>query len=98
MDLEDFEEVKPSAPPMSEEFEAVDNPAQMTESNFQLSTLEEKNNPAPRRVTFSLEDSHRGEESDIQGAPPSLEELLRDCSYEQVRNIVIFFDFLIFIL
>ena len=87
MDLEDFEEVKPSAPPMSEEFEAVDNPAQMTESNFQLSTLEER-----------LEDSHRGEESDIQGAPPSLEELLRDCSYEQVRNIVIFFDILIFIL
>ena len=92
MDLEDFQAIKPSAPPMSEEFEAVDNPAQMTESNFQLSTLEEKNNP------FSLEDSHRGEESDIQGAPPSLEELLRDCSYEQVRNIDIFFDFLIFIL
>ena len=51
-----------------------------------FSTLEEKTNPAQKRVTFALEDSTR-EEADIQGASP-LEQLLRDCSYEQVRNIV----------
>ena len=89
MPQEDFQAIKPSAPPLEDDFqEAVDNPAQMTESNF--STLGRKN-PVQRRVTFSLEDSP-GEEANIQGASP-LERLLRDCSYEQVRNIVLFFDF-----
>ena len=86
-----FFSVKPSAPPLPEEFEAFDNPAQMTESN--MSTLEEKNNPAQKRVTFSLEDSTRGE-AELQGASP-LEQLLRDCSYEQVRNKFYFHTFML---
>ena len=90
MPQEDLTAVKPSAPPLEEDFQdttAVDNPAQMTEST-NGSTLEEKNNTAvaQRRATFSLEDSN-SPEAQIQGASP-LEQLLRDCSYEQVRNIV----------
>ena len=86
MPQEDF---KPSAPPLEDDFQdttAVDNPAQMTEST-NGSALE-----AQRRVTFSLEASHPGEEAQIQGASP-LEQLLRDCSYEHVRNMVLFFLF-----